>query len=330
MQTSKSLLHQKPESKVETIDLDNSQSLFDTMERAINDDATNAALHLAADKNPMINKRILLKVNYEQQNNLELDPMALDIETDLNTIQNSRDDAKQQQQSVYEMKGNSHNADGSFAAEKGEPIYDRIPNENVIYDKMKVMKQYSVNGVAAVPSNDDQIQKLHSNEGRIVVYGDSNCLDSSHIEKPCFWLLDALLEYTMTSHVPKILKDLNRSPNVQFVTTITKPKRLPNNKLHMYSKVLMRTTNEITGTNDVGDSQSKTNVQMKRSIPQCNRLQWETPIFLNISAPVDFHLLNGRNKDDLYEMGGESNARRKLESKKGEVRSVQSKLLNIL
>ncbi|KAB0406811.1 hypothetical protein E2I00_012385, partial [Balaenoptera physalus] len=32
--------------------------------------------------------------------------------------------------------------------------------------------------------------------GRIVLYGDSNCLDDSHRQKDCFWLLDALLQFT--------------------------------------------------------------------------------------------------------------------------------------
>lgn len=53
-------------------------------------------------------------------------------------------------------------------------------------------------------------------EGRIVVYGDSNCLDSTHLEKPCYWLLDAFLEYTMTAHVPGLLNELNRSTKVKF------------------------------------------------------------------------------------------------------------------
>jgi hypothetical protein len=30
--------------------------------------------------------------------------------------------------------------------------------------------------------------------GRVVVYGDSNCMDSAHLQKDCFWLLTALLE----------------------------------------------------------------------------------------------------------------------------------------
>lgn len=57
---------------------------------------------------------------------------------------------------------------------------------------------------------------LHRKSGRIAVFGDSNCLDSTHLEKPCFWLLDTLLEYTMTSHVTNLLKNLNKSPSISF------------------------------------------------------------------------------------------------------------------
>ena len=35
--------------------------------------------------------------------------------------------------------------------------------------------------------------------GRVVVYGDSNCLDSAHMQRDCFWLLDSLLKYSTSS-----------------------------------------------------------------------------------------------------------------------------------
>ena len=38
--------------------------------------------------------------------------------------------------------------------------------------------------------------------GRIVVYGDSNCVDSAHLTKDCWWLMDAILEYTSMSRLP--------------------------------------------------------------------------------------------------------------------------------
>lgn len=61
-----------------------------------------------------------------------------------------------------------------------------------------------------------QSEKSGRKGGRIVVYGDSNCLDSTHMEKACFWLIDALLEYSMTSHVSGLLKGMNRAPYLEF------------------------------------------------------------------------------------------------------------------
>lgn len=36
---------------------------------------------------------------------------------------------------------------------------------------------------------------LASGSGRVVVAGDSNCLDSSHVKKECFNVLDQLLDF---------------------------------------------------------------------------------------------------------------------------------------
>ena len=50
--------------------------------------------------------------------------------------------------------------------------------------------------------------------GRIVVYGDSNCLDSAHLQRDCFWLLNSLLKYAAT-------------PNAQPPFTPSQKIRLP-------------------------------------------------------------------------------------------------------
>uniref|UniRef100_A0A182W9D4 Membrane-bound transcription factor site-1 protease n=1 Tax=Anopheles minimus TaxID=112268 RepID=A0A182W9D4_9DIPT len=105
--------------------------------------------------------------------------------------------------------------------------------------------------------------------GRIALYGDSNCLDSTHLEKPCFWLLDSLLEYTMTAHVTSLLRDLNVSRQVEQIEDNVKlPQRMPNNNLHLYSKVLVPHT--TTGE--------------KRPLPVCPHLDWEYPVTLNMST----------------------------------------------
>uniref|UniRef100_A0A182SPU7 MBTPS1 fourth domain-containing protein n=1 Tax=Anopheles maculatus TaxID=74869 RepID=A0A182SPU7_9DIPT len=91
--------------------------------------------------------------------------------------------------------------------------------------------------------------------GRIALYGDSNCLDSTHLEKPCFWLLDSLLEYTMTAHVTSLLRDLNVSRQTEQIEENVKlPQRMPNNNLHLYSKVLVpHTGSSVLGANDEPD-----------------------------------------------------------------------------
>lgn len=37
---------------------------------------------------------------------------------------------------------------------------------------------------------------IEAGEGRIAVYGDSNCLDSSHMVTNCYWLLKKILDFT--------------------------------------------------------------------------------------------------------------------------------------
>lgn len=63
-----------------------------------------------------------------------------------------------------------------------------------------------------------KVLEPRSKSGRIAVYGDSNCLDSTHLDKACFWLLDTILEYTMTSHITSLLKNMNRSGKIKFNT----------------------------------------------------------------------------------------------------------------
>lgn len=47
--------------------------------------------------------------------------------------------------------------------------------------------------------------------GRLAVYGDSNCLDSSHMQKDCFWLMDALLDFSIYGNIPLAWLDKDSS-----------------------------------------------------------------------------------------------------------------------
>lgn len=107
--------------------------------------------------------------------------------------------------------------------------------------------------------------------GRIAIYGDSNCIDASHIEKPCYWMLAAILEYTSTGHMPTIFNDNSLKDRTKIVTT-NPPERMETTRLHLYSKVL----EPIVGAG-------------QRALPTCPHLVWVQPIPLNVSAPSNLY-----------------------------------------
>lgn len=242
------------------------------------------------EKNPIINKRILLEdknadihnltkeriLNFDKNDIIKklerFDDAANEVDTDLNTVDTG-------------VGGSAVDAAAVLNEEDEEGHVKNIPQD------VKFQKK---------------------SEGRIAIFGDSNCLDSTHLDKPCYWLLDALLEYTMTNHISNLLKDLNKLSKLMpggssFVDGKRKqlPTRLAGTNLHQFSKVLHPSL-----------------VNQKRSIPKCMRLLWEPPIFLNLTATDDLKLQSDHFKQDhrVHE-GEESSIRRKLESQKGEVRS---------
>lgn len=145
------------------------------------------------EKNPIINKRILLN---ENERSLQFDNVEI----------------------------NENVVDENVAAEEDENFVHQPQFLNS--EELKRVNNSEQNDLtdgvvlfsaAAIAKKKEKLnEKWRKQEGRIVVYGDSNCLDSTHLEKPCFWLLDALLEYTMTSHVPGLLNDLNRVTKITF------------------------------------------------------------------------------------------------------------------
>ncbi|XP_065207712.1 membrane-bound transcription factor site-1 protease [Planococcus citri] len=106
--------------------------------------------------------------------------------------------------------------------------------------------------------------------GRIVMYGDSNCLDNSNSVEDCFWMLDAILQYALTSHLPSVFKN----DNAQLQKTeFSLPQRMEGNQLHRYSKVLEDNLEGIK----------------IRPLPACPHLVWSHPNPLNQSAPANLY-----------------------------------------
>lgn len=96
----------------------------------------------------------------------------------------------------------------------------RFPSTGrVIYKDLKDLGEEYLGGKLKEESRVPIIGLTKYNDpssGRIVVYGDSNCIDSSHMEKDCFWLLLAFLEYTCQNILPKELEgeQFHEQPNV--------------------------------------------------------------------------------------------------------------------
>ncbi|XP_052583217.1 membrane-bound transcription factor site-1 protease isoform X5 [Peromyscus californicus insignis] len=105
--------------------------------------------------------------------------------------------------------------------------------------------------------------------GRIVLYGDSNCLDDSHRQKDCFWLLDALLQYTSYGVTPPSLSHSGNRQRPPSGAGLAPPERMEGNHLHRYSKVLEA---------HLGDPKP-------RPLPACPHLSWAKPQPLNETAP---------------------------------------------
>uniref|UniRef100_A0A8C4QCE9 Membrane-bound transcription factor site-1 protease n=1 Tax=Eptatretus burgeri TaxID=7764 RepID=A0A8C4QCE9_EPTBU len=101
--------------------------------------------------------------------------------------------------------------------------------------------------------------------GRLVLYGDSNCLDDSHRQKDCFWLLDAILQYTAYGVLSPIFTEHGNGKKYQLPHVDSQPQRMDGNHLHRYSKVLETNLAEARA----------------RPLPACPHLSWAKPQPLN-------------------------------------------------
>ncbi|XP_041376922.1 membrane-bound transcription factor site-1 protease-like [Gigantopelta aegis] len=106
--------------------------------------------------------------------------------------------------------------------------------------------------------------------GRVVLYGDSNCLDTSHMQKDCFWMLSALLEYTAYRVLPPVFANQDK---VVLPPAVELPDRMEGNHLHRYSKVI---------EGHLGTARS-------RPLSPCPHLVWAHPHTLNKSAPTNLY-----------------------------------------
>lgn len=84
--------------------------------------------------------------------------------------------------------------------------------------------------------------------GRIAVYGDSNCLDSSHMVTNCFGLLKKMLDFTSRNiKDPMLFSDSVRQEKPLYVDTNQLPSRRTDVNFSTYSRVVGK---ELTCSRD--------------------------------------------------------------------------------
>ncbi|XP_073296647.1 subtilisin-like protease SBT6.1 [Primulina huaijiensis] len=75
--------------------------------------------------------------------------------------------------------------------------------------------------------------------GRIAVYGDSNCLDSSHMVTNCYWLLKKILDFTAKNiKDPVLFSDSSRQDQPLYLNDNQLPSRRTDVNFSAYSRVV--------------------------------------------------------------------------------------------
>ncbi|XP_030372452.1 membrane-bound transcription factor site-1 protease [Scaptodrosophila lebanonensis] len=116
---------------------------------------------------------------------------------------------------------------------------DDLPSEKNPILNNRVLLHNQQQMPKSIKHEDQHFKTQNTNqEGRIAVYGDSNCLDSTHMEKACYWLLITILDFTMNSHKSKLLQNLNQFAELSKLESKPLPMRLASSKLTRFSKVL--------------------------------------------------------------------------------------------
>ncbi|KAG5320863.1 MBTP1 protease, partial [Acromyrmex heyeri] len=151
----------------------------------------------------------------------------------------------------------------------------QVTNENDVEVAFNVKFH---NEIQADQNGEKNVKDQTSMSGRLVVYGDSNCIDDSHLQKSCFWMLDAILEYTTTGYVPTVFMDESQKKHKTVKTTSNieigeLPYRMKENHFSRHSKVLI--TNEPAGS--------------FRSLPLCTTPIYAVPVPVNESVPIELY-----------------------------------------
>ena len=177
----------------------------------------------------------------------------------------------------HEMYYASGNSITNFPTD-GIIIKRNINNQgkDIIENKIVKLKDVPILGLYSAEFNKKQ-QNLHpptrkNSEGRIAVYGDSSCLDSAHLTKDCFWMLEALLQFTTTGTVPFIFQHSHQNLN---------SKDNENLNIELYDNIPISTlfSNKTIDNNNKND----------QIVINCPFLEWEKPVIVNETLPANIY-----------------------------------------
>ncbi|XP_057867464.2 subtilisin-like protease SBT6.1 isoform X2 [Cryptomeria japonica] len=133
----------------------------------------------------------------------------------------------------------SHYASGTDIAEfpAGGFLHNFSFQEN--FDGSTTQNVVQASGLAKVESSVLGVLEVGGGTGRIAVYGDSNCLDSSHMVVNCYWLLRKLLDFTSQNiRDPRIFPASNRLASPLIRNDGSFPARREDVNLSSYSLVM--------------------------------------------------------------------------------------------
>ncbi|EDW44392.1 membrane-bound transcription factor site-1 protease [Drosophila sechellia] len=107
---------------------------------------------------------------------------------------------------MFQTKANSIQSNEEIIGNAESNLAEAIPTDYSTFKNRVLLLRKKERSISFAKSSNHETK----NEGRIAVYGDSNCLDSTHLEKACYWLLITFLDFAINSHKSSLLQNLNR------------------------------------------------------------------------------------------------------------------------
>ncbi|XP_070070708.1 membrane-bound transcription factor site-1 protease [Drosophila takahashii] len=133
---------------------------------------------------------------------------------------------------MFQTRINSIESNEEIISNAESNLVEAIPTDYSTFKNRVLLLRKKEQGISFAKFNNYQ----SNSEGRIAVYGDSNCLDSTHLEKACYWLLITFLDFAINSHKSSLLQNLNRISEFHKLKKTPLPLRISSSNLKLSSQ----------------------------------------------------------------------------------------------